>query len=27
MDKCKKDPPKFKTKSGYVMCWLEENKA
>jgi len=26
MDKCKKDPPKFKTNSGYVMCWLEEDK-
>jgi len=24
MEKCKKDPPKFKTKSGYVMCWLYE---
>jgi len=24
MDKCKKDPPKFKTKSGYVLCWLYE---
>ncbi len=24
MDKCKKDPPKFKTDSGYVMCWLYE---
>ena len=22
MDKCKKDPPKIKTKSGYVLCWL-----
>lgn len=26
MEKCKQDPPKFKTKSGYVMCWLEEGK-
>jgi len=24
MDICKKDPPKFKTKSGYVLCWLYE---
>jgi peptide/nickel transport system ATP-binding protein len=24
MDKCKKDPPKFNTKSGYVLCWLYE---
>ena len=24
MEKCKKDPPKFKTNSGYVMCWLYE---
>lgn len=24
MEKCKKDPPKFKTESGYVMCWLYE---
>jgi len=24
MDKCKKDPPKIKTKSGYVLCWLYE---
>jgi len=24
MDKCKKDPPRFKTDSGYVMCWLYE---
>jgi len=23
-DKCKEDPPKFKTDSGYVMCWLYE---
>ncbi len=22
MEKCKQDPPKFKTDSGYVMCWL-----
>ena len=22
MEKCKKDPPKIKTKSGYVLCWL-----
>ena len=22
MDQCKKDPPKIKTKSGYVLCWL-----
>jgi len=22
MDKCKKDPPKINTKSGYVLCWL-----
>ncbi|VVC06282.1 Trehalose/maltose import ATP-binding protein MalK [uncultured archaeon] len=22
MDKCKNDPPKIKTKSGYVLCWL-----
>ena len=22
MEKCKKDPPKIKTKSGYVSCWL-----
>jgi len=26
MEKCKKDPPKFKTNSGYVMCWLYEDK-
>ena len=25
MDKCKKDPPRFKTDSGYVMCWLYED--
>jgi peptide/nickel transport system ATP-binding protein len=24
MEKCKKDPPDFKTNSGYVMCWLHE---
>ena len=24
MDKCKKEPPKIKTKSGYVLCWLYE---
>ncbi|HXV65792.1 MAG TPA: ABC transporter ATP-binding protein [Nitrosopumilaceae archaeon] len=24
MEKCKKDPPRFKTESGYVMCWLYE---
>ncbi|MBI5377568.1 MAG: ABC transporter ATP-binding protein [Thaumarchaeota archaeon] len=24
MEKCKKDPPKFKTDSGYVVCWLYE---
>ena len=24
MEKCKKEPPKFKTDSGYVMCWLYE---
>ena len=24
MDKCKKDPPKIKTDSGYVLCWLYE---
>ena len=24
MEKCKKDPPKIKTKSGYVLCWLHE---
>ena len=22
MEKCKKDPPKIKTKTGYVSCWL-----
>lgn len=24
MEKCKKDPPNFKTESGYVKCWLYE---
>ena len=24
MEKCKEDPPKFKTDSGYVLCWLYE---
>ena len=24
MEKCKTDPPKIKTKSGYVSCWLYE---
>ena len=24
MEKCKKDPPRFQTDSGYVMCWLYE---
>ena len=24
MEKCKKDPSKFKTESGYVLCWLYE---
>ena len=24
MEKCKQDPPKFKTDSGYVLCWLYE---
>lgn len=24
MEKCKKDPPKFETDSGYVLCWLYE---
>src|SRR5574341_762731 len=24
MEKCKKDPPKFKTDSGYALCWLYE---
>ena len=25
MDKCKKDPPNFKTDSGYVKCWLYDD--
>ena len=25
IEKCKQLPPKFKTKSGYVRCWLYEN--
>jgi len=24
MEKCKQDPPKIKTNSGYVLCWLYE---
>lgn len=24
MEKCKKEPPKIKTSSGFVMCWLHE---
>ena len=24
MDKCKTDPPKIKTESGHVLCWLYE---
>lgn len=24
MEKCKQDPPKFKTDSGYALCWLYE---
>jgi len=24
MEKCKKEPPKIKTNSGYVLCWLYE---
>jgi len=24
MEKCKQDPPKIKTASGFVMCWLHE---
>ena len=24
MEKCKKEPPKIKTTSGFVMCWLHE---
>ena len=27
MDICKKDPPAFKTKTGYVHCWLYEKKS
>ena len=26
MEKCKKDPPNFKTDSGYVKCWLYDDK-
>ncbi|MFB5630717.1 MAG: ABC transporter ATP-binding protein [Nitrosopumilaceae archaeon] len=26
MDKCKQDPTRFKTDTGYVMCWLYDNK-
>jgi len=26
MEKCKEDPPKFKTDSGYVYCWLYDDK-
>lgn len=26
MEKCKKDPPNFKTESGFVKCWLNEEK-
>lgn len=26
MEKCNTMPPKFKTDTGYVMCWLEEEK-
>ena len=26
MEKCKKDPPNFKTDSGYVKCWLYDGK-
>lgn len=26
MDVCKKDPPEFPTKTGYVSCWLYETK-
>lgn len=26
MEKCKKIPPKIKTDSGYVLCWLYDNK-
>ena len=25
MDKCKKEPPKIKTESGYTLCWLYED--
>lgn len=25
MEKCKQDPPNFKTESGYVKCWLYED--
>lgn len=25
MEKCKRDPPNFKTKTGYVKCWLYED--
>ncbi|KAG2475272.1 MAG: hypothetical protein NPMRIOTA_220001 [Nitrosopumilales archaeon] len=24
MEKCKKNPPQFKTDSGYSLCWLYE---
>jgi len=27
IEKCKKLPPKFKTKTGYVQCWLYEDEA
>ena len=27
IEKCKKMPPKFKTESGYVMCWLYEDES
>ena len=26
-EKCKQLPPKFKTKTGYVQCWLYEDEA
>jgi len=26
MEKCKKDPPNFKTDTGYVKCWLYDDK-
>ena len=26
MDACKKDPPEFKTSSGYVKCWLYDDR-